>query len=65
MIEFTVELEGTTLTVMADRAYIIDGSLNFYNIRSVGSVVCPSDVKDIVGSFSDYKCFYIKGDSDE
>jgi len=67
MIKFTVELEDKTLIVIADRVEIKDGTLNFYNIRNepVSGTLLTWDNKDIVGSFSDYKNFYIDGGSDE
>ena len=67
MIKFTVELEEKTLTVMADRVDIENGTLNFYNIRKEPTIGGTIDIvcKDIVGSFNDYKNFYINGGQGE
>lgn len=63
--KFTVELESCTKIVEADRVKMEDGSLNFYNVRyaaiNIGGSLQQVSL-EIVGSFRDYKNFYIEGD---
>jgi len=74
MIEFTVELEEKTLTVVANVAKEDEGVLSFYNEEKTfscsGGSGMPSvtdvNIKEkLVGRFDGFKCFYIKGSSDE
>lgn len=70
MIKFTVELEGETKIIIADKASVNNDNkeLSFYNIIMEPNLIASLpdyEIDRIVGRFTEYKNFYINGEDNE